>query len=117
MNVVKQRPDPGSLLNYMQRVIYMRRQNREIGRGEFRVIEASDPGVFAHCCEWENGTVVVVHNLASKPCTAELDSGEMPEPIIEIFGNRDYNDRTRDLRHVELDAYGYRWFRCGGVRL
>lgn len=117
VNVVKQRPDPGSLLNYMQRVIYMRRQNREIGRGEFRVIEASDPGVFAHCCEWENGTVVVVHNLASKPCTAELDSGEMPEPIIEIFGNRDYNDRTRDLRHVELDAYGYRWFRCGGVRL
>ena len=118
VNVVDQRRDRDSLLSFMQQVIQMRRQSPEIGRGEFDLLETDDPGVLAHRCDWEEGTIVAMHNLASRPCTVDLRDGlELPSPFIEIFGNRTYEGKLRALENIELDGYGYRWFRCGGVRL
>lgn len=102
----------------MQRAIYLRRQSPEIGRGSYSVIETDQRCVLAYRSDWEGGTIVVVHNLASNPCTVELASGEsLPEPVIEIFANNEYRPEVQNVHRLELTGYGYRWFRCGSERL
>ena len=106
------------MLNWMQRAIRMRRENPEIGRGDWTVIDAKEPSVFAYRCDWEGGTVVAVHNLASRPCTVSIDiEHSLPGPVIEIFGDSEKAGAGDEPTHIELAGYGYRWFRCGRVRL
>ncbi|HEV2128770.1 MAG TPA: alpha-amylase family protein, partial [Thermomicrobiales bacterium] len=118
VNVVDQRRDPDSLLNWMQRVIRMRRQNPEIGWGELTLIETDQPNVLAHRCDSEGGTLMTVHNLSGASCTATLSPGDLDlAAAVEIFGDHDYGPVQEELPSIRLDAYGYRWFRCGGVQL
>ena len=118
VNVVAQRRDRDSLLNWIQHVIQVRRQSPEIGWGDYTILKTDQPGVFAHRCDWEGGTVVAMHNLASEECTVVFEHhDELPRPIVEIFGNREYEEVGETLHHADLDAHGYRWFRCGSLRL
>jgi maltose alpha-D-glucosyltransferase / alpha-amylase len=45
VNVAKQRRDPNSMLNWMERIIRMRKEVPEVGWGDFKVIAARDPAV------------------------------------------------------------------------
>ncbi|WP_299817936.1 alpha-amylase family protein [uncultured Pontibacter sp.] len=109
VNVVQQQHDGGSLLNWMERVIRLRRQSPEFGDGEYTILETKDSRLFAHSCELEYKTVVV-HNLSGDTCQlylAELCENNMH--LDEIFGNAAYT-LPKD-GNVDLEPYGYRWFR------
>lgn len=114
VNVLDQRRDPKSLLNWMERAIRARKECPEFGWGDCKIINTGNPHVFAHRCQWENRTVVAVHNMAKEPCTVTLDlEGDDEKHLIELLGDYPYQPLTGASREIHLESYGYRWFRVG----
>jgi maltose alpha-D-glucosyltransferase / alpha-amylase len=115
VNVVAQHRDRDSLMNWMERLISLRKECPEFGWGGARAIDSGHPAVFAHCATWEGSSVLAVHNLGATACSVRIDMGELADgPLIDWFGNRDYGGARLGGRTIKLDAYGYRWFRSAG---
>lgn len=118
VNVIAQRREPKSLLNWMERAIRMRKECPEFGWGKWQIIETGNPCVFAHRCEWHKGVVIAVHNLSSEVCTVSLElEDDDAEHLTDLLENQSYKIPDDDLHHVQLEGYGYRWFRVGGYHL
>jgi maltose alpha-D-glucosyltransferase/alpha-amylase len=111
VNVADQRRDRDSLLHWMQNAVYVRKQSPEFGTGQLEIIEVDEPSVFAHRCKSPHGTVIALHNLSGEPVSISVDLGEEGQHLIDLLGNQTREKPHTDLHHVELDGYGYRWFR------
>lgn len=116
INVAAQRGPTGSLLNVVQRMIGTRKECPELGWGDYQILDAGDPAVFAHRCDWRGGTVLAVHNLAPEPCVATLRLEKNEAPVTELLADREYRPVERSPLRADLGPYGYRWFRVGGGR-
>jgi maltose alpha-D-glucosyltransferase/alpha-amylase len=116
VDVENQQREAGSLLHWMERLVRTRKQCPEIGWGTWEILETGDPGVFAHRCTWSGGTVVAVHNLAGRPAAVRLDLKEQhEEKLVELLGDQPYK-LVEVGAQIDLEPYGYRWFRIGGAR-
>jgi len=109
VNVQDQAKNPDSLLNWMKRLITVRRQCPEWGWGAVRVIETSEPGLFAHECEWKGNRLFAFHNLAAKSCSVRLPR-ERDIILLPLLGTvqPDFSSQSSTL---EMDAYGFLWLR------
>lgn len=115
VNVHKQMRDPKSLLNWMDRVISARKECLEFGFGDYEIINADHPGVFAHACRYKNGIALALHNLTEKPCTVTLE--EYFEHLIEQFSDQSYEPVKPGTKEIQLGPFGYRWFRKSALFL
>ncbi|HKI00832.1 MAG TPA: alpha-amylase family protein [Thermoanaerobaculia bacterium] len=118
VNVNAQQRDSGSLLHWMVRLIRVRKQCPEVGWGAWEILETGDPAVFALQYRFRGATVITVHNLAARPASVRLGNGEKsPDgsggPWVELLGDQPYALVDGD-KAMELEPYGYRWFRVGG---
>jgi maltose alpha-D-glucosyltransferase/alpha-amylase len=118
VNVAQQRRDPNSQLNWIERIIRMRKEVPEIGWGSFTVLSSGTPEVLVLRYDWRNNAVLVIHNLAPMPLEIRLDlrSGTAQEgDLINLLTeNHSYAD-DRGRHHIVLEPYGYRWYRIGGL--
>jgi trehalose synthase len=105
VNVSDQRRDPESLLNWMERMIRLRKERPEIGWGEWEVLDAGHPGVLAHRCEWSGRVFVALHNLAGEEARAELAIDDGLEDLLGSDAGRSEHGRIT----ADLEPYGYRW--------
>jgi maltose alpha-D-glucosyltransferase/alpha-amylase len=118
VNVGAQRRDPNSLLNWMERMIRMRKEVPEIGWGDFEVLRTKTPEVLAIRYDWRGNSVITVHNLNADPCEIALNVG-----IRRGDANRLTNVLSCDhsvaeesgAHRIMLEGYGYRWYRVGGL--
>ena len=118
INAARQRRDPNSMLNWTERIIRMRKEVPEVGWGDFKVIATRDPAVFAIRYDWRNNSVLFVHNLDDKPREVSFEVG-LPGKTSELLVNLLTEDHSRAGQRGKhtllLEAYGYRWYRCGGL--
>lgn len=117
VNAAAQRRDPESLLNWTERIIRMRKECPEIGWGDFRILKTGRREVLALRYDWRNNGVVVVHNLSDRPCeiTLDVDGEGEASRLVNLLSN-DHSEPDAQGRHpMVLEAYGYRWFRVGGL--
>jgi maltose alpha-D-glucosyltransferase/alpha-amylase len=118
VNVAKQRRDPGSMLNWTERIIRMRKEVPEIGWGDFKVIVTRDPAVLVIRYDWRNNSVLFVHNLDEKPREVSFavglpgDGGKL---LVNLLAEDHSHANERGQHRLLLEAYGYRWFRVGGL--
>ena len=117
LNVAHQRRDPNSLLNWTERLIRMRKEAPEIGVGSCTPIETSDKGVLALRYDWRGNSVLLIHNLKSVPIELTFDVGleEHGNKLIDIADHANTEADENGKHKLLLDAYGYRWFRVGGL--
>jgi maltose alpha-D-glucosyltransferase / alpha-amylase len=116
VNVAQQRLDPNSLMNWMERMIRMRKEAPEIGWGEFSIVQTRTPEVLAIRYDWRNNSVVVVHNLDAIPREVwlTLDS-EGSGCLANLLSGENSNADASGEHCLLLEPYGYRWFRVGGL--
>jgi maltose alpha-D-glucosyltransferase/alpha-amylase len=117
VNAAQQRRDPNSLLNWMERIIRMRKEVPEVGWGEFELLETGDKAVLAIRYDWRNNSVVFVHNLAATPREITYSvgvPGESGKELVNLLSD-DHSRATRGKHHLVLEGYGYRWYRMGGL--
>ena len=115
LNVLEQTRDPLSFLNWMERIIAMRKECIEFGYGDYEIIKVDHPGVFAHACRYKGGIALAVHNLTDQALSVTL--GEYFENLMEYFSDQKYEPVKADTKLVQLGPFGYRWFRVSRVLL
>jgi maltose alpha-D-glucosyltransferase / alpha-amylase len=118
VNVARQRRDPDSMLNWTERIIRMRKEVPEIGWGDFKVIATRDPAILVVRYDWRNNSVVFVHNLDEKPREVSFaiglvgDAGKL---LINLLSEDHSQANERGQHTLIMEAYGYRWYRAGGL--
>ena len=116
VNVAQQRRDPNSLMNWMERMIRMRKEAPEIGWGEFSILQTRTPEVLAIRYDWRNNSVVVVHNLSAIPREVWLKlDAEGSDCLANLLSGENSNSDASGEHCLLLEPYGYRWFRVGGL--
>ncbi len=115
INVEGQRRDPSSLLNWMERKIRMRRECPEISWGDWKVIP-SPPGTLLMRYEWRKHALIIAHNFNPAPAVIKITRRNADdEMLVDLLWTNDSRANEAGTHIVELDAYAYRWFRCGGL--
>jgi maltose alpha-D-glucosyltransferase/alpha-amylase len=106
------------LLNWTERIIRMRKEVPEVGWGRFKVLNTGDNAVLGIRYDWRNNSVLFLHNLAGDPREVSFSTGlKSPEGdnLINLLAN-DHSHAGENGKHcVCLEAYGYRWYRVGGL--
>jgi maltose alpha-D-glucosyltransferase/alpha-amylase len=115
VNAAEQRRDPDSLLNWMERIIRMRKEVPEIGWGDFKVLDAGDPAVLALRYDWRNNSVLFLHNFADAPREVSFATGLKGKDDLINLLTAEHSKAQKARHRVCLEAYGYRWYRVGGL--
>jgi maltose alpha-D-glucosyltransferase/alpha-amylase len=118
INAAEQRRDPGSMLNWMERIIRMRKEVPEIGWGSFTVIPTRHPALLVMRYDWRNNSVLFIHNLDSKPREVSFATGlgnASDKLLVNLLTDEHSRSRDDGRHHLLLEAYGYRWYRVGGL--
>jgi maltose alpha-D-glucosyltransferase/alpha-amylase len=112
VNVEAQRRADHSLLNWMRRLIQVRKSSRVFGRGSIAFLRPANHRVLAYTRSLDGETVLVVNNLSTTAQVVELDLRELSGAIpIEMFG-RSLFPRVGDRPYMlTLGPYGFYWFR------
>jgi trehalose synthase len=114
--VTEQRRTPGSLIEFITRLIDRRRTTPELGWGESTLLENEPEALFAHRCHWQGSTVFALHNLSADPVVTEIDLGEGVAGVDDLLELREHTVEHGRLR-VQLDGYGYLWLRARPHRI
>jgi maltose alpha-D-glucosyltransferase/alpha-amylase len=118
VNVAAQRRDPNSLLNWMERIIRMRKEVPEIGWGDFSFLPSGAPEVISMRYAWRNNSVLCVHNLSPEPQEVHLslrEEGEADCTLVNLL-SEDHSHPEKNGKHrILFEPYGYRWFRVCGL--
>ena len=119
VNVAAQRRDPDSFLNWMERIVRMRKEIPEIGWGDFSFLPLRTHNVLAMAYEWRNNCVLFLNNLISEPQEVRF---RLPakccgdKNLLVNLLSGDNSEADEGGRHcVVLEPYGYRWYRVGGL--
>ncbi len=116
INVEAQEHDPSSLLNWMRRIIMVRKQHPAFGRGTISFIYPRNRKVIAYLREFEDEVILVVANLSRTAQAVELDlSAHRTRVPIELTGRTPFPP-VGDLPYMlTLPAYGFFWFALAGA--
>jgi maltose alpha-D-glucosyltransferase/alpha-amylase len=118
INAAEQRRNPESMLNWIERIIRMRKEVPEIGWGPFEILNTGDNAVLGIRYDWRNNSVLFLHNFAEEPREIEF-SERIKGPTGNLLVNllsADHSRADKSGKHrVRLEGYGYRWYRVGGL--
>jgi maltose alpha-D-glucosyltransferase/alpha-amylase len=116
VNVADQRRDPDSFLNWTERSIRMRKECPEIGWGDWKILPTNTEQVLAMRYDWDDRASVFVHNFADKPCAVRLRIDGPHGSVLTNLLRQERSAADESGRHsIELDGYGYRWYRVGSL--
>jgi maltose alpha-D-glucosyltransferase/alpha-amylase len=116
INVETQRRDTDSMLNWTERMIRLRKECPEIGWGTFKILNTGDPAVLALRYDWRNNALINIHNFDEKTKSITLDPcGTAPARLVNLFAGPHSEPEANGKCQVVLEAYGYRWYRVGGL--
>jgi maltose alpha-D-glucosyltransferase/alpha-amylase len=112
VNVEAQERLPSSLLNWMKRLIKIRKQYKVFGRGDITFLYPSNHKVLAYVRRYENEMVLIVNNLSRFVQPVELDmrglNGLRP---VEMIGNTPFPPIGELPYFLTLGPHGFYWFR------
>jgi maltose alpha-D-glucosyltransferase/alpha-amylase len=112
INVEAQERSAFSLLNWMKRMIALRKQYRVFGRGSLEFLHPPNRKILAYVRALEDETILCVANLSRTVQPVELDlsrfKGMTP---VEMLGSTEF-PRIGELPYfLTLPAYSFYWFR------
>jgi maltose alpha-D-glucosyltransferase/alpha-amylase len=112
INVEAQERAPFSLLNWMKRMIGLRKQSHVFGRGTIEFLPADNRKVLAYIRKYQNEEVLCVANLSRSVQPVELDlsrfKGRTPVEMLFVTEFPAIGDRPYFLT---LPGYFFYWFR------
>ena len=112
MNVEAETRVPNSLLNWMKRVIHLRRQHHTFGRGSMELLEPENRHILAYLRENGGESLLIVNNLSryDQPFTLDLSRFRGWTPV-EMFGHSRFPPIADAATQLNLGPYGFLWLR------
>ena len=112
VNVEAQGRSPGSLLNWMKRIIAVRRAHKAFGRGSLEFLHPGNRKVLAYLREYEDESILCVANLSRSAQPVELDlsrfRGRVP---VEMMGGSSFPPLGELPYLLTLPGHSFYWFR------
>jgi maltose alpha-D-glucosyltransferase / alpha-amylase len=111
VNVEAQSRSPSSLLNWMKRLVAVRRLRRAFGRGSLRFLYPSNRKVIAYLRSFDDEVILCIANLSRSPQAVELDLSEFRgRRPVELLA-RSVFPAIGELPYLlTLQAYSFFWF-------
>ncbi len=114
VNVEAQQRESASLLNWMKRLIAVRRSSKVFGRGRLRMLLPGNRKILAYVREYEEEIVLCVANLSRTAQPVELDLSRYQGLVpVELLGQTAFPPITEVPYLLTLHRYGFYWFRLG----
>jgi maltose alpha-D-glucosyltransferase/alpha-amylase len=119
VNVEAQARDPHSLLNWMRRMLTIRKQQQAFGRGNLRLLYPTNRRVFAYLREYADDgkggggaeTILCVANVSRSAQAVELDLAEFNGRVpVEMLGGAAFPPIGQLPYLLTLPPYGFFWF-------
>jgi maltose alpha-D-glucosyltransferase/alpha-amylase len=112
VNVEAQGRSAGSLLNWMKRLIAVRKAHRAFGRGTLEFLHPGNRKVIAYLREHEDEAILCVANLSRSAQPVELDLSRFRGLVpVELLGNSSFPPLGDLPYFLTLPGYGFYWFR------
>ena len=112
VNVEAQGRSAGSLLNWMKRIIAVRKAHRAFGRGTLEFLHPGNRKVIAYLREHEDEAILCVANLSRSAQPVELDLSRFRGLVpVELLGNSSFPPLGDLPYFLTLPGYGFYWFR------
>jgi len=111
VNVESQSRSPGSLINWMRKLIAVRQGYKSFGRGKLDFLLPANRKVIAYTRSYENEAVLCVANLARSAQQAALDLSEFAGRVpVEMSGWSSFQAIGSDRYVITLPGHGFYWF-------
>ena len=116
VNVEAQLASRTSLLNWLRRMIIVRKSQRAMGRGSLRFLYPKNRKVLVYLRELEGDTILCVVNVSNAPQAVEVELGEFNGTgLTELTAGTEF-PRIGELPYLlTLPAYGFYWFKMQKV--
>jgi maltose alpha-D-glucosyltransferase/alpha-amylase len=112
VNVEAQGRSTGSLLNWMKRIIAVRKAHRAFGRGTLVFLHPGNRKVLAYLREHEDESILCVANLSRSAQPVELDlsrfNGRVP---VEMMGGASFPPVGTLPYFLTMPGHAFYWFR------
>ena len=111
INVEAQERSPASLLQWMKRMIALRRQHTVFGRGTIEFIRTDNRKVLTYVRRYEQQTVLCIANLGRtvQPVSVPLAQFAGLTPV-ELLGQTEFPRITDQPYFLTLAPFGFYWF-------
>ena len=110
VNVEVQQANASSLMNWMRRMLQVRRQSKAFALGRLEFLHPENPKIIAFVRSHEAETVLVIANLSHYTQYTELDlttySGMQP---VEMFGGNLLPEVKQGQTSFTVGPYGFIW--------
>ncbi len=111
INVEAQSRDPHSTLNWVRRMLGVRRQHKAFGRGGLHFIYPKNRKILAYLRDYEDETILCVANVSRTPQAVELDLSNMAGRVpIELTAGSVFPPVGQLTYLLTLAPYGFYWF-------
>jgi maltose alpha-D-glucosyltransferase/alpha-amylase len=112
INVEAQLRSPTSLLNWIRRVIRVRKEHPELARGQMGFIEPNNHRVLSYVRCHEGRVALIVNNLSRFAQPARLDLREYAGRVpVDMFGGTPFPRIEETPYPITLGPHGFYWFR------
>jgi maltose alpha-D-glucosyltransferase/alpha-amylase len=115
VNVVDQLVDRDSLLNFIRRLIAVRKEHLALGWGDFKWTPCDQKAVAAYLRSYQDERLLIVHNLSSASQTPRLEipaGHENMVPIDLLSGVKfPLSGGPGNTLSIKLDPYEYLWLK------
>ncbi len=116
VNVEAQLASETSLLNWLRRMLVVRRSQGALSRGTLRFLYPKNRKVMAYLRELDDDTVLCVVNVSNAPQAVELDMEEFNgNGLTELTAGTKFPAIGELPYLLTLPAYGFFWFRMEKV--
>ncbi|MFN2366967.1 MAG: maltose alpha-D-glucosyltransferase [Desulfurivibrionaceae bacterium] len=112
LNVEAQERDPSSMLQFMRRMIALRKQHKAFGRGSFEFFRPDNRTILVYTRRYKGEIILVIANLSRFVQPAELDLSEFNGRIpVEMIGRTEFPP-IGDLPYfITLGPHSFYWFK------
>ncbi|MBI3899664.1 MAG: maltose alpha-D-glucosyltransferase [Gammaproteobacteria bacterium] len=111
VNVEAQTRDPYSLLNWMKRLIAVRKAHKAFGRGTLRFLRPGNRKILAYLREYNGESILCVSNLSRAAQPVELDLSAYKARVpVEMLGRTTFPPIGELPYLLTLPGYGFYWF-------
>lgn len=111
VNVRRQLADSGSLLNWMTRMIQLRKTLPGLGKGAWKVVPSGSPHVLILQYDWEGQSMLTFHNFSDKPQEVEVKQQNKARTLSNMLRPEAVFITANAPYSYNLEGYGYRWYR------
>jgi maltose alpha-D-glucosyltransferase/alpha-amylase len=102
--------DPDSLLSLVRKMIELRKQSLEIGRGDDEVLNSGSDNVLALRYRWHGHELTALHNFSPDQRTARV-SAKASTQWRNLLDPKQAVCAPAPDGTLKLEGYGYRWYR------